>query len=79
MATQRGLTLDPGADERMVELFVAIYASRDESFANGRTVRNVFEKTLENQAMRVGPSLQAGVDDEGLLSTIVIDDVPVNV
>lgn len=76
MAAQRRLTLSASADERLVDLFVAMYASRDESFANGRTVRNVFEKTLENQAMRVGPSLQSGTADEALLSTIESEDVP---
>jgi len=76
MATQRGLVLDSAADERMVDLFAAMYASRDESFANGRTVRNVFERTLENQAMRVGPSLQSGAPDDSALASIIAEDIP---
>lgn len=50
-------------------------ANKDENFGNARHVRNIFEKTLENQAMRLA------ADTDGLsreeLQSIEAEDIPV--
>jgi SpoVK/Ycf46/Vps4 family AAA+-type ATPase/TM2 domain-containing membrane protein YozV len=45
--------LSPAASLKAEALFTAAYQKRDKSFGNGRFVRNIFEKTLENQANRL--------------------------
>lgn len=44
-------------------LFEQLWASRDENFGNARLVRNLFEKTLRNQANRLAAS---DVEESGL-------------
>jgi SpoVK/Ycf46/Vps4 family AAA+-type ATPase len=46
-------TLTPAARVRAAETIERLWARRDERFGNGRTVRNLFEQALSNQANRV--------------------------
>lgn len=48
--------LKPEAEHLLVKQFTDIYESRDESFGNGRFVRNMFEKTIENLSNRISKS-----------------------
>lgn len=61
------------SNKKLLSLFSEIYANRDESFANGRLVRNVFEKTINNQANRIVEI--SDVNDE-LLTMIEDIDLP---
>lgn len=48
-------------------------ANKDKNFGNGRFVRNVFEKTLENQATRLASQ---GQKTKELLQEIKAEDIP---
>jgi hypothetical protein len=50
-AAMAGAEVSPGAHRRIAEHLAKI--PRDESFANGRSVRNLFERLLAAQASRV--------------------------
>lgn len=49
-----------------------IYDNRDSSFANGRTVRNIFEKAMKKQANRIASHIDELTDDD--LTEFVIED-----
>lgn len=53
MAGKSGYRLDKAAREKGSEIFEKMYAARDENFANGRAVRNFFEKVMTAQANRL--------------------------
>jgi hypothetical protein len=53
--------------------FTELYKNRDKSFGNGRMVRNVFEKCIENQANRL---VKVSPITDEILSTIDEADVP---
>jgi hypothetical protein len=65
-----GLELDPAAHVLFARWVPAI--PRDRSFANGRTVRNLFERALGAQALRLH---EAGVTDAKLLCRLDAVDV----
>ena len=48
-----GYAIDDGLDKYLYSLFENWYNNRDREFANGRTVRNFFEKVVANQANRL--------------------------
>jgi thiol-disulfide isomerase/thioredoxin len=54
MIRDGGYQLTVEARERAAQLFAMAYASRSASFGNGRFVRNLFERTQEGHANRVG-------------------------
>src|SRR5690606_32046402 len=60
------------AKVKLQAVFEKAYASRDKSFGNGRFVRNVFEKVLEQQANRIA---KESVLTKDLLTTITGNDV----
>jgi SpoVK/Ycf46/Vps4 family AAA+-type ATPase len=60
------------AKDYVKDFFEDRYLKRTENFANGRDVRNFFEKTLINQANRL--SKKTSITDEELLE-IVLEDV----
>ena len=55
--------MSPEAEAALEELFAELYAARDESFGNGREVRNVFEKAVSRQATRIA-SLDSPTDEQ---------------
>jgi AAA+ superfamily predicted ATPase len=61
------------AKAKLTTLFDTAYKDRDDSFGNGRFVRNVFEKTLERQANRIA---NVAVLDKETLTTITMSDIP---
>lgn len=65
--------LTEDAKMKLKSVFENAYAKRDKSFGNGRFVRNVFEKTLEQQANRI--SKEDTLTKE-ILKTIEVDDIP---
>ncbi|UNT95920.1 AAA family ATPase [Allobaculum mucilyticum] len=52
-ARKNGYRLSKGAAAAARSQFEVLYANRDEDFANGRTVRNIFEKAVVAQANRL--------------------------
>jgi len=56
------------------EIFHRLYRTREKDFGNGRLVRNIFEKSIENQSCRI-----AAINPitKELLKTIEIDDISV--
>ncbi|MBR6503984.1 MAG: AAA family ATPase [Firmicutes bacterium] len=64
------------ADDARAELkghFDALYILRDEHFGNGRTARNLFEKSINEQANRLAANTENLTDED--LQTITLADV----
>lgn len=75
MLAAKEMLLDPSADQALETLFSDIYDKRDHNFANGRTVRNIFEKSLQNQSSRVAPAAILGELSSEELNTIRPSDI----
>jgi SpoVK/Ycf46/Vps4 family AAA+-type ATPase len=77
MVEAKGMVFVESSGPTLVSYFDHLYQHRDSSFANGRTVRNVFEKALQKQADRMAV-LAERVDtlDNHLLDEIYIEDLP---
>ena len=61
------------ASEKAEQYFEYLVEQRSDDFANARTVRNVFEKTISNHASRIAAEKSK---TEELLSTIAKEDIP---
>jgi hypothetical protein len=53
MAARAQYMMDAGCQEKLKKLLFKLHSSKGESFGNGRTVRNLFERCVANQANRV--------------------------
>ena len=71
MEEKSSLKLDKKAEKFLKGHFEDVYKCRGDNFANGRYVRNIFEKALSNQADRLVTIEEISDDD---LNTLVIDD-----
>ncbi len=67
--------LDAAASAKAQHIFETAYSTRDKSFGNGRFVRNVFEKSLENQANRLAKLTDI---DRKVLIQIEAEDISVD-
>ncbi|MBR4752212.1 MAG: leucine-rich repeat protein [Thermoguttaceae bacterium] len=73
LCQQNGFSYDNDCKEYLKRLFTAIYAKRNsKEFANGRTVRNYFEKVITQQANRLAKV--ANIDDS-MLVQFNLDDL----
>src|SRR5436305_9914491 len=63
----------PDAESALASVFKVLTASRDETFGNARTARNLFEATLSKQANRLVALPKV---DKEILSTIESADIP---
>lgn len=70
----KGMTLADGVDAHALQVFTHIFNTRNKNFANGRTVRNLFEGILQNQAMRISADHKKGVDVGSTIQLITIED-----
>ena len=61
-----GLTLEEGTSEIAFDYLQKTYGYRDSNFANGRSVRNYFERVLSNQANRL--AAQSAVSEEEIVT-----------
>ena len=69
-----GFSYDENCREYLRRLFKTLYANRNsKDFANGRTVRNYFEKVIVLQANRVAPIVYS--IDNSTLMQITLDDL----
>ena len=75
MVSAKGMRMAEGSESFLLEFFTGIYAKRDAQFANGRTVRNIFEKGLQAQSSRLMALRQAGQSIDGLLSVLEPADI----
>ncbi|WP_197673225.1 AAA family ATPase [Leptolyngbya sp. O-77] len=73
MGKKNHFTLTPEARDTLLKRFEALYVKRDRTFGNGRTVRNLFEKTIEKQANRL--AVLSNLTDE-VLTTLLPEDIP---
>ncbi len=60
------------ACEKIKKIFERAVSSGNKGFGNARYVRNLFEKILENQALRLASK---GNTDRNALQTIIVDDL----
>lgn len=65
-------TISQEAEQYLQSQFDSAYSSRDESFGNGRFVRNSFEKSIENLSNRIAKSEKITKE---LLTTIEKEDI----
>lgn len=65
--------LDFNGAKKLDEILTYAVEHKDKNFGNGRFVRNLFEKTIQNQAMRLSRSPRITADE---LSTITENDLP---
>lgn len=74
----KGMSMDQATQDWAEKLFESIYNERDETFANGRTVRNMFEATLKRQSARVAPMIEQSLGDRvdlNLLNQVIAADI----
>ena len=62
------------AKNKLLKKFADLYRIRDSSFGNARLVRNVFEKTIEKQAVRLAKTKNINKD---MMIKIVSEDIAV--
>ena len=74
MCKKSGLAATQDARDLVLKHFEEEYANRDETFANGREVRNFFEKTVVNQANRLANEPYLNNED---VSTLTAEDIMV--
>lgn len=60
---------------KLLKLFEELYVRRDRTFGNARVARNLFEKSIEQQANRLAV-LSAFTDE--VLTTLLPEDIPAN-
>jgi AAA+ superfamily predicted ATPase len=76
MCEKSHFKLTPEAQDRLKSVFDELYGARDRTFGNARLVRNLFEKTIEQQANRL--AVLASITDE-VLTTLLPEDIPITV
>lgn len=72
MCEKNGYKLSEGACEKVKQMLEFLHESRSDSFANARTVRNLFEKLLAIQADRLAEKESVSNDD---LTLIIGEDL----
>lgn len=75
MLSDKGMILDDLTEQKLERLLDSIYENRDKDFANGRTVRKIFEQSLQNQSARIGPLFTGGPVSADILNTILAEDI----
>ena len=74
MIKSKEMSLDENMDDFILNVFTNIFNKRDKNFANGRTVRNLFESVLQNQATRIANKYKKGVNISEIINVITIKD-----
>lgn len=72
--TDGGFSMDKEAEETLRVHFESLYQQRDRYFGNGRIVRNLFERIIRFQAVRISDLNPDTITDEDLI-TITANDV----
>lgn len=71
--TDGGFCMDKEAEETLRVHFESLYQQRDRYFGNGRTVRNLFERVIRFQAVRISDLDPDAITDKAL-TTITVND-----
>ena len=71
--TEGNYDIQPTALELIEYILNNEYRDRDESFGNGRLVRNLFESIVKNQSVRIAETISSPKHSD--LVTILADDV----
>ena len=69
----QNLILGEGCEQYLLEHFTDLYENRSEDYANGRDVRNYFEKVIKMRANRLNPILDSITVEE--YRKIVLEDL----
>lgn len=72
MASNGGFVIDAAALDKCRELISSMSPKEREDFGNARGIRNLFERTVVNQANRISSLEEPGLDD---LTKILMEDV----
>jgi stage V sporulation protein K len=76
MASERGMKLGEGVEGRIQGIMEDLISRKDRAFANGRTVRHIFERVLENHAIRLGRHIsQTGEAEKEMIARIELQDL----
>jgi hypothetical protein len=76
MASERGMKLGEGVEGRIQSIMEDLILRKDRAFANGRTVRHIFELVLENHAIRLGRHIsQTGEVEKEMIARIELQDL----
>jgi SpoVK/Ycf46/Vps4 family AAA+-type ATPase len=76
MAADAQMSLAPGTAETLRDVFSRMLERPGPDFANARTVRILFDRTLKAQARRLAPMLNAGTLSHEELSALTPGDIP---
>jgi SpoVK/Ycf46/Vps4 family AAA+-type ATPase len=71
-----GFVLELGADAAVEAMMEAVWAARNAAFANGRTVRNLFDRARQAQATRLAQAGAGAPADGSDLNLILVSDLP---
>ncbi len=74
MCKKSGFLLSEEAEQGVMECLEYMHETRTRTFGNARSVRNLFEKILENQTVRISENVEEISTEE--LATIEVDDLP---
>jgi SpoVK/Ycf46/Vps4 family AAA+-type ATPase len=74
MVKSKGMVIEESIDDFVLNIFTQIFNNRDKNFANGRTVRNLFENVLQNQAMRIAAERKKGTEISPIINFITKED-----
>jgi hypothetical protein len=73
MFTEQGYQLTDHSIEKMMDIFIK--AKNNPQFGNGRYVRNLFEKAIRNQAVRLGQEKNLTKEDLVTITDTDIEEV----
>jgi len=74
-AREKKYRFAPDAQELTLKMITEIYNAREKDFANGRTMRQLFDKIVAKQAERLQTVNISTLSNEQLM-TITVDDIP---
>ena len=74
-AREKKYRFAPDAQELTLKMITEIYNAREKDFANGRTMRQLFDKIVAKQAERLQTADISTLSNEQLM-TITVDDIP---
>jgi SpoVK/Ycf46/Vps4 family AAA+-type ATPase len=74
MIISKQMILEEDVNKHVHGIFIEIFEKRDRNFANGRTVRNLFESVLQNQAMRIAKEHKKGNNISSIINVIRKED-----
>ncbi|MCR6722072.1 MAG: AAA family ATPase [Chitinophagaceae bacterium] len=75
LVARKGLMINSETEKALAQYFDKLYENRDSKFANGRTVRNIFEKSLPRQSNRLKKHLDAGEDIRERINELLLEDI----